>query len=96
MAFASGCAATTCVLHTIKTGDHVLCCDDVYGGTNRYLRRFSKEKHNIDVDFVDLTDLEKVKAAIKPNTRIVWIETPTNPTYKVCDVREVVRVVREN
>lgn len=78
----------------MKTGDHVLSCDDVYGGTSRYLRKFANEKHGIEVDFVDLSNLETVKKNIKPNTKLVWIETPSNPTYKVCDVRELVKTVK--
>jgi len=94
LAFASGCAATTTVIQMLKAGDHVVCSDDVYGGTNRL---FSKVINNngIEFSFVDLTDLEKFKKSIKPNTKMIWIETPTNPMLKLVDIKAVVKISRE-
>ncbi len=63
-----------------------MVCDDVYGGTQRYMRLFSKEKFGIEVDFVDMTKLENIEKAIKPNTKMIWVETPTNPTLKMVDL----------
>ena len=85
LAFGSGCGATVTVAHLLKAGDHLICCDDVYGGT---FRLFDKViKHNgIEVSFVDLTSEEKLKNAIKPNTKMLWIETPTNPMLKLVDI----------
>ena len=57
IAFSSGCGAMSAVLHCLKTGAHVVCCDDVYGGTNRYMRKFAVAKFGIKIDFIDLTDL---------------------------------------
>jgi cystathionine gamma-lyase len=86
-AFASGCAATTTVMHILKAGDHVVACDDMYGGT---FRLFDKVlRHNgIDFSFVDLTNPENFEKAIKPNTKLIWIETPTNPMLKLVDIRK--------
>ena len=86
-AFASGCAATTTVMHILKAGDHVVACDDMYGGT---FRLFDKVlRHNgIEFSFVDLTNPESFEKAIKPNTKLIWIETPTNPMLKLVDIRK--------
>jgi cystathionine gamma-lyase len=83
-AFASGCAATTTVMHLLKAGDHVVACDDMYGGT---FRLFDKVlRHNgIEFSFVDLTNPESFEKAIQPNTKLIWIETPTNPMLKLVD-----------
>ena len=71
--FASGCGATASIMHTLKSGDHVIVCDDVYGGTQRYLRVFSDLQYGVKADFVDLSNIEKVKNAIKKETKLVWI-----------------------
>ncbi len=86
-AFASGCAATTTVMHILKAGDHVVACDDMYGGT---FRLFDKVlRHNgIEFSFVDLTNPESFEKAIQPNTKLIWIETPTNPMLKLVDIRK--------
>jgi cystathionine gamma-lyase len=95
MAFASGCAVTTCIIQTFtKLGDHVVACDDVYGGTQRYMRQVSQERNGVDYTFVDMTDIKKVEEAIKPNTKLIWIETPTNPTLKVCDIEAITTVAK--
>lgn len=85
-AFASGCAAATTALHLLKAGDHVIASDDMYGGTFRLMDKVIR--HNgIEFSYVDLTDVENFKKAIKPNTKMVWIETPTNPTMKLVDIK---------
>lgn len=87
-AFASGCAATTTILHLLKQGDHVIAGDDLYGGT---FRLFDKVlRHNgLQFTFLDLTNPEKLTEAIRPETKMIWIETPTNPTLKLVDIRRV-------
>ncbi len=60
-------------MHTLKTGDHIIVCDDVYGGTQRYLRLFSQDMYGVQVEFVDMTYIENITNAIKENTKIVWI-----------------------
>jgi len=69
-------------------------CDDVYGGTQRYIRRFSGEKHKILSDFVDMTTVENVVNTIRKETKIVWIESPTNPTLKLIDIEAVTKAVK--
>lgn len=85
LCFGSGCAAMDCVLHQLSPGDHVILCDDVYGGTNRLFHRVY-DKHGIKVSLVDLTDHDKTNAAFTDRTRLVWLETPTNPMLKVVDI----------
>lgn len=75
----------------------MICCDDVYGGTQRYLRNFTAKNFKIDVSFVNLQDLEKVKGTIrKGETKLLWIETPTNPTMKLCDIEELCKLCKDN
>lgn len=93
-AFASGCAASTTALHLLKAGDHVVASDDMYGGSFRLMDKVIR--HNgIEFSFVDLTKVENFKAAIQPNTKMVWIETPTNPTMKLVDIRKTAELARQ-
>jgi len=91
--FSSGLSATMAVCGLISSGDHVVCCDDVYGGTQRYLRRVAV-KNGIKTTLVDMTDLNKVEKAMTPETRLVWIESPTNPLLKVVDIQAMCQMVR--
>lgn len=95
LAFASGLAATTAIVHMLKSGDHIISMDDLYGGTNRY---FSKvvTKFGIEVDFVDATDPSNVERSMKSNTKLVWIETPTNPTLKIVDIEAIAGIVKRH
>ena len=95
IAFSSGCGATATLLHTLKMGDHVIVCDDVYGGTNRYMRRFFTDNHGMNAEFVDITDVTNVTKAIKKETKMLWIESPTNPTLKLIDLDVVIKEVRK-
>lgn len=87
-AFASGCAATTTILHMLKQGDHVIAMDDMYGGT---FRLFDKVlRHNgLEFSYVDLTNADNFDKVVKPNTKMVWLETPTNPTLKLADIKTI-------
>jgi len=67
----------------------------VYGGTQRYMRQISQERNGIEYTFVDMTDVKKVEEAVKPNTKLIWIETPTNPTLKVCDIEAICKLCKE-
>lgn len=87
-AFASGCAATTTILHLLKGGDHVIAMDDMYGGTFRLFDKILKHD-GIEFSFVDLTKVENFEKAIKPTTKMVWLETPTNPTLKLVDIKKI-------
>ena len=85
VAFASGLAAEDAVLHLLEAGDEVVCTDDVYGGTFRLFERVFR-KHGIDFKWVDTTDPATIEAAVTPKTKLVWIETPTNPMLKLTDI----------
>jgi cystathionine gamma-lyase len=85
IAFGSGCAATTAVLLTLKAGDHVLVGDDVYGGTYRIFAQVLAQ-FGLEASFVDMRDPERALAALRPNTRLVWLESPSNPLLKIIDV----------
>lgn len=87
-AFASGCAATTTTLHLLKSGDHVIAGDDMYGGTFRLFDKVLKND-GMQFSYVDLTKPENFAKAIQPNTKLVWLETPTNPTMKLVDIRKI-------
>jgi cystathionine gamma-lyase len=91
VAFGSGCAATTAVLLTLKSGDHVLCSDDVYGGTFRIFDKVLGQ-FGLSASFVDLGDPARVAAAMRPETRLVWAETPSNPMLKIVDIAAVASV----
>jgi cystathionine gamma-synthase len=88
IAVASGMAAITTVLHLFKPGDHILCTHDCYGGTDRILRLYQEQFH-VDVSYVNLQKPENLEAALRPNTRAVWIETPSNPLLNILDIREL-------
>ncbi|CAO1432601.1 unnamed protein product, partial [Diamesa serratosioi] len=92
LTFSSGLGTTTAIITTLKTGDHIITGDDIYGGTNRLFRNLAVNM-GIEVDFVDLTNLENLEAAFKPNSKMVWMETPTNPTMKVLDIKAIAEVV---
>lgn len=87
--YSSGMAATTAVIHLLKSGDHVLSIDDVYGGTQRYFRQTVVPTYNIQFDFTDFGDISALESKVKPNTKMIWIETPTNPTLKITDIAAV-------
>jgi cystathionine gamma-lyase len=93
-AFASGCAATTTVLHFLQQGDHVIAGDDMYGGTFRLFNRVLKN-NGLEFSYIDLTNPENFAKALKPNTKLVWLETPTNPTLKLVDIKKIAKVAAE-
>lgn len=84
--FSSGVAATDAVVRCLRPGDHILASNDLYGGTYRLMRQVFGP-FGIESDFVDMSDLDGVKAAMKPNTKLIWIETPTNPMVRVVDIK---------
>jgi cystathionine beta-lyase/cystathionine gamma-synthase len=87
-AFASGCGGATTLLHTLSPGDHVVCGDDVYGGTYRLMRRVM-EPFGIGVTFADLRTEAALEAALLPKTRMIWLETPTNPLLRLADIERL-------
>jgi cystathionine gamma-lyase len=85
-AFASGLAATSTVLDMLDSGSHVICMDDVYGGTYRLFERVRRRSAGLDFSFVDLNDFDALAAAVRPDTKLIWAETPTNPMLKIVDL----------
>jgi cystathionine gamma-lyase len=94
-AFASGMAAIATALELIPAGSHVVAMDDVYGGTFRLFERVRRGSANLSFSYVDLTKPENIESAIRPETRLVWIETPTNPLLKIVDIEAVAKIAHE-
>jgi cystathionine gamma-lyase len=92
MAFSSGLAASTTILHMFKSGDHIISIDDVYGGTQRLFRRVANPVAGMEFSFVDFNNTAELEAAFKPNTKMLWLETPTNPTMKISDIEAVAKL----
>lgn len=92
--FASGVAAIDAIIKTLRPGDHVLSTNDLYGGTYRLFRQVF-EPYGIDFSFIDMTNIDEVKSSIKDSTKLVWIETPTNPLLRVIDIEKVAEISSE-
>ena len=95
-AFASGLAGSATVLELMESGSHVLAGNDLYGGTYRLFENVRKKSANLDFTFLDMTDEAAIEAAIRPETRMIWIETPTNPLLTVIDLDMIARVARRH
>ncbi|MBQ1543693.1 MAG: cystathionine gamma-synthase [Caulobacteraceae bacterium] len=93
-AFASGLAAGATVIDLLNAGDHVIASDDIYGGSFRLFERVKRRTSGLEFSFVDLSDLAAVEAAVRPNTRMIWVETPTNPTLKLVDLAAVAAIAK--
>src|SRR6201995_2252852 len=93
--FASGMAATSTVLELLDSGSHIIAMHDLYGGSYRILENVRKRSAGHDVSFVDLTKPSELEAAVRPNTRLVWVETPTNPLLKLVDLSAVAQMARK-
>jgi len=93
-AFASGLAAGATTLDLLDSGAHVIASDDLYGGSYRLFERVKKRTGGLQFSFVDLADLDAVKAAIRPETRMLWVETPTNPTLRLSDLAALAQVAK--
>ena len=93
LAFASGLAATDCLLRMFKAGDEIIAMDDLYGGTYRLFTRLYKDS-GIKFHFVDMNDLDKFQSLINENTKLVWVETPTNPLMKLADIQEIAKITK--
>lgn len=92
-AFASGLGAATTIYSLLSKGDHILCCDDVYGGINRLFRQVVA-RMGIEISFADFTNIESLKKALQKNTKMIWLETPTNPMLKVIDIEAVSKAAK--
>lgn len=95
-AFASGLAAASTVLELLDSGDHVVAMDDLYGGTYRLFERVRRRSAGLEFTYVDLNDLDALKVALKPTTRMIWAETPTNPMLKVVDLQKLGAFARKH
>lgn len=92
--FSSGLAAVQAMAQLLESGDHVLVCDDVYGGTGRLFRRLFA-KYNIEFEFIDMSDVDHVRNSFKKNTKMIWIETPTNPLLKLIDIESISSIAKK-
>ena len=95
-AFASGMAAITTILELLKPGDHVIGMDDLYGGTVRLFSEVKQRSAGLHFSFVDLTQLENLSAQIRPETKLLWIESPTNPLLKLVDITAAVKIAKQH
>ena len=91
LAFASGVAATTAVFSLLKTGDHIVAGEDMYGGTYRILEKVLK-KWGLSTSYADVDDIGSFEKAIRKNTKLIWIETPTNPLLKIVDIQKIAKI----
>jgi cystathionine gamma-lyase len=94
-AFASGLAAISTTLECLDHGAHIVAVDDLYGGTRRLFERVRKRSMGIEVSYLDLADAQALESAIRPSTRLVWIETPTNPLLKLVDLERVAAIAKK-
>ena len=94
--FGSGMAATSTALELLDAGAHILTGDDLYGGTYRLFERVRRRSMGLDFSYLDLTDLEAVEAAVRPETKMLWVETPTNPLMKLADIAALSAVAKKH
>ena len=95
-AFASGMSASATVLEILSSGDHVIAMDDLYGGTYRLFENVRKRSAGLDFTFCDLSDVKALEASLEPNTKMIWIETPTNPLLKIADLKAISSFAKNN
>ena len=94
-AFASGMAATSTIIELLDAGSHIVAMDDLYGGTFRLFERVRRRTANLDITFADLSKSDALAAAVRPETKLIWIETPTNPTLRLVDIAQVAEFARK-
>lgn len=94
-AFASGMAATSTLLELLDAGSHIVAMDDLYGGTFRLFERVRKRSAGLEITFANLAEPKALEAAVRPNTKLIWIETPTNPTLRLVDIAQVTEFARK-
>jgi cystathionine beta-lyase len=95
-AFASGMSATATIIELLSPGDHIVASDDIYGGTYRLLQNVRTRSAGLSVSFVDFTDLSAILAAIQPNTKMIWVESPTNPLLKLADLNAIAALAKKH
>jgi cystathionine beta-lyase/cystathionine gamma-synthase len=95
-AFASGMAAISTIVELLDANSHIIVSDNVYGGSYRLFETVRNRTANLSCSYVDMTDVENIEAAIKPNTRMIWVESPTNPLLQIIDLTKVAQIAREH
>ena len=95
-AFASGMAAVNTVIDTLDAGSHIIAMDDLYGGTWRLLDKVKTRTSQLEISFVDMTDITKIEQAIQPNTKMIWLETPSNPMLRVVDLEMIAILAKKH
>ena len=95
LSFASGMAAESAVLSLLSAGDHMISCDDLYGGSYRIFERIMR-RYNVETSYVTAGNVEDYEKAIRPNTKLIWLETPTNPLLRLVDIRAVAEVAHRH
>lgn len=95
-AFASGMAAINTVIELLDSGDHVIAMDDLYGGTFRLFDKVKKRSANLSFSFVDMTNAENIEAAITPKTKLIWVETPSNPMLKLANLQQIAAIAKKH
>ena len=95
-AFASGMAATSTLVEILNPGDHVIVCDDVYGGTFRLFNKVRNRSAGLQFSFIDLTQPDNIEKAIRKETRMIWIETPSNPMLKIMDLKKIIAIAKKH
>ena len=95
LAFASGMAAETAILSLLSAGDHIVSCDDLYGGTYRIYERIMR-RYNVETSYVAAANIAGYEAAIRPNTKLLWLETPTNPLLRLIDIAAVAKIAHQH
>jgi len=93
-AFASGMAAISTIMELLNTGDHVIACDDLYGGTFRLFENVRKRSAGLEFSFVDTTDTKNIEEALQKNTKMIFVESPTNPLMKLVDLEKVLAIAK--
>ncbi|MEO3944891.1 cystathionine gamma-synthase [Gorillibacterium sp. CAU 1737] len=95
-AFASGLAAESVILDLLEKGSHIIATDDLYGGTFRLLDKVKRNALDLEISYVDLTNLDSLESHIKENTRLIWVETPTNPLLKIVDLEKIAAIAKKH
>jgi len=96
LAFSSGSACTATITNLLQAGDHVICCDVVYMGVHGYFKQVATASQGVEVSMVDLNEPGELEKAIRPNTRMLWLESPTNPTLKICDIEKLSAIAHKH
>jgi cystathionine beta-lyase/cystathionine gamma-synthase len=95
-AFATGMAAVNTVIDLLDAGDHVIATDDLYGGSFRLFDKVKTRTNSLSFSFVDMQHVDQIEAAIQPNTKMIWVETPSNPMLKLADLQQIAALAKKH